>query len=134
MVDSLPQAWDCRKALVPHPGKSSLRTSQSGALHSLPTLASTALKPSTALRFRHSIRKPTSTGVQLIATMASLRTQSAAKLLRVPRVAVAAATRRFKSSVTTPVPTEPAETNQPDYSIRPEKATSYVGDTVAYAR
>lgn len=133
MVDSLPQAWDCRKALVPHPGKSSLRTDQSGALHSLPTLALTTLKRRQPFVSVTQIEN-NSTGVQLIATMASLRTQSAAKLLRVPRVAVAAAPRRFKSSVTTPVPTGPAETNQPDYSIRPEKATSYVGDTVACSR
>lgn len=61
--------------------------------------------------------------------MASLRTQSAAKLLRVPRVAFSAAPRRYKSSVTTPVPASTTVANQPDYSIRPEKATSTYSPT-----
>jgi len=61
--------------------------------------------------------------------MASLRTtQSAARLLRSPRVAFATAPRRFQSgastSATPPVPTGPVESNQPDYSIAPDKATS----------
>lgn len=64
--------------------------------------------------------------------MASLRTQSAARMLRSvasPRVALSAAPRRFQSSVTTAapgtVPVAPSTTNQPDYDIQADKATSY---------
>jgi NADH dehydrogenase (ubiquinone) Fe-S protein 4 len=61
--------------------------------------------------------------------MASLRAQSALRLSRAPRVALATAGRRFESSVnqkTNPVPTvvTPENTNHPDFSIRPDKATS----------
>lgn len=63
--------------------------------------------------------------------MASLRTQSAARMLRSvasPRVALSAAPRRFQSSVTTAapgtVPVAPSTTNQPDYDIQADKATS----------
>ncbi|KPM40344.1 hypothetical protein AK830_g6250 [Neonectria ditissima] len=62
--------------------------------------------------------------------MASLRSQSAARLLRSaasPRVAISVAPRRFESSVTTTrgtVPVAPSTTNQPDYTISADKATS----------
>jgi hypothetical protein len=62
--------------------------------------------------------------------MASLRTtQCAARLMRSPHVAFAAVPRRFQSGVSTsatpPVPTGPVDPSQPDYSITPDKATSY---------
>ncbi|KAF7562787.1 hypothetical protein G7046_g1356 [Stylonectria norvegica] len=63
--------------------------------------------------------------------MASLRTQGAARLLRnvaSPRIVLAAAPRRYQSSVTTAasgtVPTAPSTTNHPDYDIPADKATS----------
>jgi NADH dehydrogenase (ubiquinone) Fe-S protein 4 len=61
--------------------------------------------------------------------MASLRSQRAAQLLRgaiAPRVALSAAPRRFQSSVTQASGTVPAPTtNEPDYDIQADKATSY---------
>ncbi|CAM1511055.1 Fc.00g085680.m01.CDS01 [Cosmosporella sp. VM-42] len=63
--------------------------------------------------------------------MASLRTQSASRMLRSaasPRVALAAAPRRFQSSVATSasgtVPAAPSTQNAPDYDIQADKATS----------
>ncbi|RMJ10152.1 NADH-ubiquinone oxidoreductase 21 kDa subunit, mitochondrial [Fusarium euwallaceae] len=60
--------------------------------------------------------------------MASLRSQRAAQLLRgaiAPRVALSAAPRRFQSSVTQASGTVPAPTtNEPDYDIQADKATS----------
>lgn len=63
--------------------------------------------------------------------MASLRTQSAARLLRNavrPRIALASVPRRFGSSVNSPadvVPAMPGAANQPDYDAPVDKATSY---------
>ncbi|KFH42073.1 NADH-ubiquinone oxidoreductase 21 kDa subunit-like protein [Hapsidospora chrysogenum ATCC 11550] len=60
--------------------------------------------------------------------MASLRTQSTARLLRAAssaQVALSAAPRRFQhTSATPPVPTGPAESNQPNYNVTQDKATS----------
>ncbi|KAI5457165.1 ETC complex I subunit conserved region-domain-containing protein [Mariannaea sp. PMI_226] len=63
--------------------------------------------------------------------MASLRSQSAVRMLRSAsssRVALAAAPRRFQSSVTASTGTVPAApsttTNEPDYKIHADKATS----------
>jgi hypothetical protein len=62
--------------------------------------------------------------------MASLRTRSAAGLLRSvssTRVASPHVTRRFQSSVTQATGTVPAPVeNQPDYDVPGDKATSYV--------
>lgn len=64
-------------------------------------------------------------------TMASLRTQSAAKMLRAaaaPATRVAVAPKRWQSSVTSAPAAVPAvtTTNQPDYTIQADKAASYV--------
>ncbi|KAH0496627.1 hypothetical protein TgHK011_003978 [Trichoderma gracile] len=62
--------------------------------------------------------------------MASLRAQSAARLLRnavSPRIALASVPRRFGSSVNSPadvVPAMPGAANQPDYDAPVDKATS----------
>lgn len=60
--------------------------------------------------------------------MASLRTQSAARMLRsatASRVALAAAPRRFQGSVTAATGTVPAvKTNEPDYDLHADKASS----------
>ncbi|KAF4125379.1 NADH dehydrogenase (ubiquinone) Fe-S protein 4 [Geosmithia morbida] len=66
--------------------------------------------------------------------MASIRSQGAARLLRsavAPSVSpvrfkttTAAAAAAAPNSATTPVPTGPSESSQPDYSIAPDKATS----------
>ncbi|KAM5386895.1 hypothetical protein ACJZ2D_000188 [Fusarium nematophilum] len=60
--------------------------------------------------------------------MASIRSQSAARFLRsavAPRVALSAAPRRYQSSVTQASGTIPAPTtNEPDYDIQADKATS----------
>lgn len=63
--------------------------------------------------------------------MASLRTRSAAGLLRgasTSRIAVSSAPRRFQSSITQATGTTPVapKENQPDYDIPADKATSYV--------
>ncbi|CAG9946758.1 unnamed protein product [Clonostachys rosea f. rosea IK726] len=63
--------------------------------------------------------------------MASVRSANALRLLKgatASRAALASAPKRFESS-TTPAPVEvpattPSDANQPDYSIRPDKATS----------
>ncbi|KAL6881486.1 ETC complex I subunit conserved region domain-containing protein [Trichoderma novae-zelandiae] len=62
--------------------------------------------------------------------MASLRSQSAARMLRNavrPRLALASVPRRFGSSVNSPadvVPAMPGAANQPDYDAPVDKATS----------
>lgn len=62
-------------------------------------------------------------------TMAALRSQSAARMLRsaaAPRVALAAAPRRFQSNVTQASGTITGPvTSEPDYTIQSDKATSY---------
>lgn len=70
--------------------------------------------------------------------MASLRTQSAARMLRTvasPRIAVAAAPRRLQSTTVTAasgtVPA-PVTNNEPDYKIQADKATSYELSTCLY--
>ena len=61
--------------------------------------------------------------------MAALRSQSAARMLRsavAPRVALAGAPRRFQSNVTSATGTITGPvTNEPDYDIQADKATSY---------
>lgn len=62
--------------------------------------------------------------------MASLRTQSAARLVRNamrPRIALASIPRRFESSAAKPADVVPAmpSANQPDYDVPLDKATSY---------
>ena len=62
--------------------------------------------------------------------MASLRTQSAARILRgatASRVALAAASRRFQGGISTSSGTVPAvKTNEPDYDLQADKASSYI--------
>jgi hypothetical protein len=67
----------------------------------------------------------------ILPSMAALRSQSAVRLLRATsapatRFASAALSRRLQSSVTSATAAVPAtETNQPDYDIQADKATSY---------